>query len=62
MSLVKTWYTVEEAAAKYGVPSARILEWVTEGLVRSEEEEKKKKVLRVNADDLLLKMEERVRE
>ncbi len=60
MSLVKTWYTVEEAAAKFGVPSARILEWVDEGVVRSEDEGKN--VVRINADDLQLKLEELVRE
>jgi excisionase family DNA binding protein len=60
MSLVKTWYTVEEAAAKFGVPQARILEWVDEGVVRSEDEGKT--VVRINADDLQLKLEELVRE
>ena len=50
MSLFKNWYTVEEAAAKYGLNPSRIYKWVEDGLVRAEEE--KGKVVRVNGDDI----------
>ena len=56
MVLATTWYTVEEAAAKFGLKKEAILEWVEEGVVRSEREGD---VLRVNGDDLELLVEER---
>ncbi len=56
MSLVKTWYTLEEAAEKFGLEQRRILEWVELGMVRTEDA--KRKVVRVNADDLNLKVQE----
>jgi hypothetical protein len=56
MSLVKSWYTVEEAESKFGVPRARILEWVDEGLVRCEQQDRHVTV--INADDLELKVAE----
>lgn len=59
MSLVKTWYTPDEAEAKFGVPKAMILKWVEEGLVRCEQQATK--VLFINGDDLELKVEEYVK-
>ena len=55
MSLTKTWYSVEEAAAKFGLNPAMIYEWVEAGLVRSEE--KKGKVVQVNGDDIALELQ-----
>lgn len=56
MSLVKTWYTLQEAEAKFGVESRQILEWVESGLVRAEQE--KSGPLRVDGDDLELQVGE----
>ncbi len=56
MSLVKTWYTLAEAEAKFGLSEQTLLKWVDEGLVRSETE--KKNVVRVNGDDVELKLRE----
>ena len=55
MSFAKTWYTLEEAAEKFGLKTETILEWVDEGVVRAEEEDHS---VRVNVDDLDLKVQE----
>lgn len=60
MALIKTWYTPEEAEAKYGVKKSLILQWVDEGLVRCEREGGQ--VVRVNIDDVKLEAEALVRE
>ena len=59
MALMKTWYETDAASDKFGVPSAVILAWVEEGLVRCERENEK--VVRVNIDDVKLEMEGYVR-
>ncbi|MDT8444184.1 MAG: MerR family transcriptional regulator [Desulfuromonadales bacterium] len=55
MSLVKTWYTPEEAADKFGIQIRQLMQWVTEGLVRAEKEGEK--VVRVNIDDVRIEVE-----
>lgn len=55
MSLVKTWYTPESAANKFGIQLTQLLEWVEEGLVRAEQEGGK--VVRVNIDDVRIEVE-----
>ena len=56
MPLGITWYTLEEAAAKYCLETAVIKKWADEGVVRSELGEGR--VMRVNVDDLELKLQE----
>ena len=56
MSLGITWYTLAEAEDKLGLKRADILKWVEDGLVRAEKEDHK--VVRVNIDDLELKVQE----
>jgi hypothetical protein len=48
MSLTKSWYTIEEAAAKYGLDASQIKIWIDRGLVRTEGD----KVILVNGNDI----------
>lgn len=48
MSLTNSWYSIEEAAAKYGLAPAQIKLWIDRGLVRTEGD----KVLLVNINDI----------
>ncbi|NVN92818.1 MAG: MerR family transcriptional regulator [Desulfuromonadales bacterium] len=51
-----SWCTVEEAELKFGVSKDLVLQWVREGIVRSEEQDGQ--LVRVNIDDLELKIGE----
>lgn len=55
MSLVKTWYTPESAADKFGIQLVQLMEWVEGGLVRAEMEGGK--VVQVNIDDVRIEVE-----
>jgi len=57
MSLGITWYTIEEASAKYCLDKALLLKWVAKGVVRTEQAANE--VVRVNVDDLELMVQER---
>jgi hypothetical protein len=50
MSLTKSWYTLDEAAAKFGLSTEELQEVVNLGLVRTEEH--KDKPIMLNGDDI----------
>lgn len=49
MSLTKTWYSKEEAIAKYGISELQLARWLELGTVRSETSDGK---LLVNCNDI----------
>lgn len=51
-----TWYTLEEAAAKYCLETALIQKWIDEGVLRTEQADNQ--MMQVNVDDLELKVQE----
>jgi hypothetical protein len=55
MSLIRTWYTPEEAESMFGVRQEQIATWIDEGLVRFEREGEEE--LLVNIDDIKLQIE-----
>ncbi len=59
MSLGKTWYTLEEAGFKSGVKQEVISQWMRCGLIRVERGDHED--VRLNIDDLNLKIEELTR-
>jgi hypothetical protein len=56
MPLGISWYTLEEAAAKYCLETSLIRKWVEEGVVRAEQTENQS--MQINVDDLELKVQE----
>lgn len=56
MSLGKTWYTLEDATAKFGVAKDLILAWIADGIIRTDRDSEQ--IMRINGDDLALKVQE----
>jgi predicted site-specific integrase-resolvase len=56
MSLEQNWQNLDNAAQKYGVEKSSLLTWIEEGIIRSEVDADG--ILRVNLDDLELKIHE----
>jgi excisionase family DNA binding protein len=50
MSLTINWYTIEEAASKYGVTNKQLQKWVDNGVIRTEGG--KGKMILLNSDDI----------
>ena len=50
MSLTNSWYTIDEAASKFGLSTEHLQEWVDNGLVRTEGNNGR--VILLNSDDI----------
>lgn len=56
MTFEKHWQTLEATAQKYGIEKSSLLVWLEEGILRSEVDTGG--VIRINVDDLELKIHE----
>jgi hypothetical protein len=54
MQLGKSWFTIEEAISKYSLKTPMILNWVEQGVVRTQQTDTR--LMRVNSDDIKHKM------
>ncbi|QEM67249.1 helix-turn-helix domain-containing protein [Geobacter sp. FeAm09] len=54
MSLTKSWYTIDEAADKYGVSHKQLQKWVESGVLRTEGG--KGTVILLNGDDIEMEL------
>jgi predicted site-specific integrase-resolvase len=54
MSLTKSWYTIDEAASKFGVSIKQLQIWMDNGVVRTEEGKGKATLL--NGNDIELEL------
>ena len=54
MSLIRSWYTMEEVESKYGVQALKLQQWVEDGLVRTEDDNG---VTIFNGDDIEQELE-----
>jgi len=57
MFLGVTWLSIEDAVAKYSLDKSSILQWVREGVVRTDQSTDQ--AVLVNADDLELMLQEK---
>lgn len=56
MTIEGSWLEVDAAIAKYGIGREKLCRWIADGIIRTEEG--RDKVLRINIDDLDLKIQE----
>lgn len=59
MTIEKHWQGFDATTQKYGVDKSSLLTWIEEGIIRSEVD--KEGILRINIDDLELKIHELTR-
>lgn len=56
MTLQRNWQSLDAAVEKYGVEKSSLLVWIEEGIIRCERDAGE--IVRVNLDDLELKIHE----
>lgn len=56
MTIENHWQSLDATAQKFGIEKSLLLAWIEEGIIRSELDNEQ--ILRVNIDDLELKIHE----